>query len=580
MQSTTPQKKSTPRRTKSGSRAKAGTSLVTAPWQQLITMIVITLLVMAGAVLVHAKLIELVRANLFLNGLIALAFVVGIASCFWRINSLFRARKWLGAATSEQQALDAPAEKTVLPPRATEEDETPANPVKRPPQLVSSVSKLMKSLNGSGEISPMSMQSILDSVATRLDEASDITRYTINLLIFLGLLGTFYGLATTVPAVVDTIRALAPVKGETSADVFARLMTGLERQLGGMGTAFSSSLLGLASSLVVGLLDLFTGHGQNRFYRELEEWLIEKTGFGAPASSKDGILPVIDLKGDGKGAEALARVIAVMSANIERLNATLSRQTPETEIATLRSLETLGGTLAELNAKLPDAEIGERTRNDIAEQNALLKEIASGQEQILGASRLAAQQETLQQQLQMLGAIHQSQEEVKSIARDGSGELARMQHEANALLAQVAESQARLLQFVQDQEAPQAEPAQDPQIPLLEKIAGQQDRLIEVIVSQADETNQQQEAHRQLLMQIANWQQEQLRILTHQIEEGADPEMRMHIRKIDGHLMRLLEDLAAGRQDTVAEIRAEMIEITKAIKGLGRRGPTRPGREG
>ncbi len=181
----------------------------------------------------------------------------------------------------------------------------------------------------------------------------------------------------------------------------------------------------------------------------------------------------------------------------------------------------------------------------------------------------------------MLGAIHQSQEEVKSIARDGSGELARMQHEANALLAQVAASQAQLLQFVQDQEAPQAEPVQDPQIPLLEKIAGQQDRLIEVIVSQADETNQQQEAHRNLLMQIANWQQEQLKLLTSQIEEGADPEMRMHIRKIDGHLLRLLEDLAAGRQDTVAEIRAEMIEITKAIKGLGRRGPTRPGsREG
>jgi hypothetical protein len=541
-------------------------------------MVAITLLVGAGAVLVHAKLFELVSANLFLNGLIALAFVVGIASCFWRINSLFRATRWLKSATSGQ-AVPSDAQ-AVQPVDALQDGTEETDTAGQAPQLVSSVSKLMKSLNGSGEISPMSMQSMLDSVATRLDEASDITRYTINLLIFLGLLGTFYGLATTVPAVVDTIRALAPVKGETSADVFARLMTGLERQLGGMGTAFSSSLLGLASSLVVGLLDLFAGHGQNRFYRELEEWLIEKTGFGAPASSKDGTPPAIDLTGDGGDAKMLAGAIERMSANIERLNGVLSRQTPETEIATLRSLEALGGTLAELNAKLPDAEVAERTRNDIAEQNALLKEIASGQEQILGASRLAAQQETLQQQLQMLGAIHQSQEEVKSIARDGSGELARMQHEANALLAQVAESQAQLLQFVQEQEAPQAEPAEDPQIPLLEKIAGQQDRLIEVIVSQADETGQQQEAHRQLLMQIANWQQEQLKILTRQIEEGADPEMRMRIRQIDSHLLRLLEDLAAGRSDTVAEIRAEMIEITKAIKGLGRRGPTRPGREG
>ena len=93
----------------------------------------------------------------------------------------------------------------------------------------------------------------------------DITRYIISLLIFLGLLGTFYGLATTVPAVVDTIRSLAPDDNQTGIEVFANLMSGLEAQLGGMGTAFSSSLLGLAGSLVVGLLELFAGHGQNRF---------------------------------------------------------------------------------------------------------------------------------------------------------------------------------------------------------------------------------------------------------------------------------------------------------------------------
>ena len=88
--------------------------------------------------------------------------------------------------------------------------------------------------------------------AGRGEEARDITRYLTNLLIFLGLLGTLYGLSTTVPAVVDTIRALAPKQGESSAEVFSKLMTGLESQLGGMGTAFSSSLLGLAGSLVVG----------------------------------------------------------------------------------------------------------------------------------------------------------------------------------------------------------------------------------------------------------------------------------------------------------------------------------------
>ena len=92
-------------------------------------------------------------------------------------------------------------------------------------------------------------------------------------VIFLGLLGTFYGLATTVPAVVETIRSLNPSENEGSVEVFSRLMAGLENQLGGMGTAFASSLLGLAGSLVVGVLELFASHGQNRFYRQLEDWL-------------------------------------------------------------------------------------------------------------------------------------------------------------------------------------------------------------------------------------------------------------------------------------------------------------------
>src|SRR5690606_15997448 len=98
---------------------------------------------------------------------------------------------------------------------------------------------------------------------------------------------TFYGLATTVPAVVDTIRSLAPKPDESAMEVFDKLMTGIEGQPGGMATAFSSSLLGLAGSLVVGLLELFVTHGQNRFYRELEEWMTSFTSL-APAGSGSG----------------------------------------------------------------------------------------------------------------------------------------------------------------------------------------------------------------------------------------------------------------------------------------------------
>ncbi|MEO1309321.1 MAG: biopolymer transporter ExbB, partial [Pseudomonadota bacterium] len=141
------------------------------------------------------------------------------------------------------------------------------------PRLLATLAALLRSRNRFVQLSSASTRSILDSVGTRIDEARDITRYLVSLLIFLGLLGTFYGLATTVPAVVDTIRSLAPQEGDQGVEVFSRLLTGLESQLGGMGTAFASSLLGLAGSLIVGLLELFASHGQNRFYRELEDWL-------------------------------------------------------------------------------------------------------------------------------------------------------------------------------------------------------------------------------------------------------------------------------------------------------------------
>ncbi|MEP5152513.1 biopolymer transporter ExbB, partial [Planktotalea sp.] len=167
---------------------------------------------------------------------------------------------------------------------------------------------LLRSRGARMQIAASSTRSILDSVATRIDEAREITRYLVNLLIFLGLLGTFYGLATTVPAIVDTIRNLSAAEGETGADVFKRLQSGLEAQMGGMGVAFGSSLLGLAGSLVVGLLELFAGHGQNRFYRELEEWLSTITRLGYSS-------------GDGEGGVENAAMAGIMDHMGEQMEA-------------------------------------------------------------------------------------------------------------------------------------------------------------------------------------------------------------------------------------------------------------------
>jgi hypothetical protein len=163
----------------------------------------------------------------------------------------------------------------------------------KPPLLLAPLATLLRQRGKRMQISQSAARSMQDMVAQRIDEAREITRYIVNVLIFLGLLGTFYGLATTVPALVETIRGLAPQEGEGGVEVFTRLMTGLQSQLGGMGVAFASSLLGLTGSLIVGLLELLAGHGQNRFYRELEEWLstITRVGLaGAEGGSPEQVL--------------------------------------------------------------------------------------------------------------------------------------------------------------------------------------------------------------------------------------------------------------------------------------------------
>ncbi|WP_242479204.1 flagellar motor protein MotA [Lamprobacter modestohalophilus] len=121
-------------------------------------------------------------------------------------------------------------------------------------------------------LSALSLRTVLDGIRSRLDESREISRYVIGLLIFLGLLGTFWGLLDTVGSVGQVIAGL-DVSGGAVDEVFATLKTGLEAPLAGMGTAFSSSLFGLGGSLILGFLDLQAGHAQNRFFNDLEEWL-------------------------------------------------------------------------------------------------------------------------------------------------------------------------------------------------------------------------------------------------------------------------------------------------------------------
>ena len=229
----------------------------TQPVRQITMMLAVVAMTTTGAIVAAPSVLPIFFANLWLNGFIVLVFFIGVASCFAQVFQLISSVRWIENFVANRVRLTAKVPK-VLAPLAT----------------------LLGTRNSQMKIAATSTQSILDSVSTRIEEAREITRYIVNLLIFLGLLGTFYGLATTVPALVETIRSLAPRDGEAGFEVFSRLMDGLESQLDGMGVAFASSLLGLAGSLVVGLLELFAGHGQNRFYRDLEEWLSSITRLG------------------------------------------------------------------------------------------------------------------------------------------------------------------------------------------------------------------------------------------------------------------------------------------------------------
>ncbi len=236
------------------------------PIRQLLFMLIVLGLIGAGFYLGLEQITAIYNSNPYLNGVILGVFVLGVLSCFNQVFLLMNSVRWIEGFAQEAGGHSFSAAPSLLAPLAT----------------------LLRSRGARTQVSSSSGRSILDSVAQRIDEDREITRYIGNVLIFLGLLGTFYGLATTVPALVETIRSLNPGEGESGADIFARLQSGLEAQLGGMGTAFSSSLLGLAGSLIVGLLELFAGHGQNRFYRELEEWLSTITRVGIDGEEGSG----------------------------------------------------------------------------------------------------------------------------------------------------------------------------------------------------------------------------------------------------------------------------------------------------
>ena len=308
------------------------------PVRQITLMLIVLGLSGFGAFVALPRVLPVFQANPYLNGFIIFVFLIGVLACFYQVVQLIGSVKWIeqfAAGTLEQDA--------VAPP------------------LLAPLASLLRSRGANMQVNTSSTRSILDSVASRIDEAREITRYIVNMLIFLGLLGTFYGLATTVPAVVDTIRSLAPQDGEGGVEVFNRLMSGLEAQLGGMGVAFASSLLGLAGSLVVGLLELFAGHGQNRFYQELEDWLssITRVGFSS---------------GEDAGSEnhAMGALIDHMADQMDSLQ-NMFAQSHESQTRTDANLTALVETIDKMTQRMEGSDPA----------SAAMERVAAGQERLI-----------------------------------------------------------------------------------------------------------------------------------------------------------------------------------------------------
>jgi len=267
---------------------------MTRPTVYLIRMGLFLGAVMVVAAVLSFALLDAFRANVGLNGGILLVLLLGIIHSFRNVASLGREITWIESFRRDQAAITSNISPRLLSPMATMLGERAA---------------------GRFTLSTTAMRTLLDGIWSRLDERRELSRYIIGLLVFLGLLGTFWGLLETVRSIGGVIASLSVGGGGDVSAVFEELKAGLQAPLSGMGTAFSSSLFGLAGSLVVGFLELQAGQAQNRFYNDLEEWLsgLTRLSSGGIGTEGDASVPAYIQALLEKTADSLERLERIMS---------------------------------------------------------------------------------------------------------------------------------------------------------------------------------------------------------------------------------------------------------------------------
>jgi hypothetical protein len=296
---------------------------LTRPQRFLNRMLLFLVAVIVICAVIAPALYSAFMGNPALNGIIMGAMLVGIIYIFREVMLLNPEVAWIENYRRNQSAGGAA--------------------VGKPPRLLTPMATMFGERKGGRvSLSAVSLRTLLDGIATRLDESREISRYFIGLLVFLGLLGTFYGLLETLRSVGGVIGTLSIGAGDVGR-AFNDLKNGLQAPIAGMGTAFSASLFGLAGSLVLGFLDLQAGQAQNRFYNDLEEWLSSYTrlsGGGPLSDAGDASVPAY--------IQALLEQTADSLENLQRITG----RGEESRIAANASIITLTEKLAMLGDQM------------------------------------------------------------------------------------------------------------------------------------------------------------------------------------------------------------------------------------
>ncbi len=269
---------------------------MTRPRAYLIRMVVFLAAVLTIVAVLFRTLLEAFAANPVLNAVIAAVLLIGVAWNVRQVLALGREVDWLDEFREPTRG---------APPGAA-------------PRLLAPMASMLAARGDRRlSLSAPAMRVVLDGIGARLDEGRELSRYMTGLLIFLGLLGTFWGLILTIGSVADVINTMSVGTGDVGT-LFNQLKSGLARPLTGMSVAFSSSLLGLAGALVLGFLDLTAGQAQGRFFNDLEEWLAGVTRLSSGVLGGEG-------EGGGSVPAYLQALLEQTADNLESLQRTVAR---------------------------------------------------------------------------------------------------------------------------------------------------------------------------------------------------------------------------------------------------------------